>query len=192
MTVITVTVISFTPVKYDTDFLFHIHFSVVICDFLVISSYITIVPIHVPFRIHYRNNLIDKKNSYLIPRPPSWDDHNYSYGHDSNIWTYHKEITNYDWKMYMKEKIWFKKIAKMTVTENWDDRNCTESDNYLTISRSSSASKSVEIFWAEIYRGRLFLGPNLVSFNRTVVPYEISKVNFRVETKIIVSMSEEN
>ena len=53
--------------------------------------------------------------------------------------------------------------------------------------------------WAEIYVGRLFLGPNLVSFNRAVVPlfelsivlYEISKVNFRVETKIIVSMSEE-
>ena len=36
-----------------------------------------------------------------------------------------------------------------------------------------------------------FLGPNLVSFNRTVIPYEISKVNFRVETKILVSMSEE-
>ena len=29
------------------------------------------------------------------------------------------------------------------------------------------------------------------TFNRTVVPYEISKVNFRVETKILVSMSEE-
>jgi hypothetical protein len=36
-----------------------------------------------------------------------------------------------------------------------------------------------------------FLGPNLVSFNQAVVPYEISKVNFRVETKIRVSMSEE-
>ena len=43
-----------------------------------------------------------------------------------------------------------------------------------------------------------FLGPNLVSFNRAVVPlfelivpYEISKVNFRVETTILVSMSEE-
>ena len=35
-----------------------------------------------------------------------------------------------------------------------------------------------------------FLGPNLVSFNRIVIPYEISKVNFRVETKIIFSMSE--
>ena len=69
--------------------------------------------------------------------------------------------------------------------------NARESENYLAISRSSSASKSVEIYWDEIYRGRLFLGPNLVSFNRTVVPYEISKVNFRVETKILVSMSEE-
>ena len=69
--------------------------------------------------------------------------------------------------------------------------NARESENYLAISRSSSASKSVENVWAEIYRGRLFLGPNLVSINRAVVPYEISKVNFRVETKIRVSMSEE-
>ena len=66
---------------YKLDFLFHIHFSVVICDFLVISSLLTIVPIHVPFKIHYRKNLIDKKDSYLIPRPPSWDDRNYSYGY---------------------------------------------------------------------------------------------------------------
>jgi hypothetical protein len=69
--------------------------------------------------------------------------------------------------------------------------NARASENYLAISRSSSTSKSVEIVWAEIYWGRLFLGPNLVSFNRAVVPYEISKVNFRVETKIVVSMSEE-
>ena len=34
--------------------------------------------------------------------------------------------------------------------------NACESDNYLAISRSSSASKKVAIFWAEIYRGRLF------------------------------------
>jgi hypothetical protein len=66
-----------------------------------------------------------------------------------------------------------------------------ESENYLAISRSSSASKSVEIFWAEIYWGRFLLGPNQVSFNRTVVPYEISKVNFRVETQVLVNMSEE-
>ena len=69
--------------------------------------------------------------------------------------------------------------------------NARESENYLAISRSSSASKSVEIFWAEIYWERLFLWPNLVSFNRTVLPYEISKDNFRVEAKICVSMSEE-
>jgi hypothetical protein len=49
---------------------------------------------------------------------------------------------------------------------------------------------SVNIFWAEIYRGRLFLGSNLVSFNQTLVPYEISKVNLHVK-KILVSMSEE-
>jgi hypothetical protein len=36
---------------------------------------------HMSFKIHYRNNLIDKKDSYPIPRPPSWDDRNYSYGH---------------------------------------------------------------------------------------------------------------
>jgi hypothetical protein len=35
----------------------------------------------VSFKIHYRKNLIDKKHSYLIPRPPSWDDRNCSYGH---------------------------------------------------------------------------------------------------------------
>ena len=76
--------------------------------------------------------------------------------------------------------------------------NARESENYLTISRSSSASKSVEIFWADIYWGRLFFRAesSLVqwscrSFIRDIVPYEISKFNFRVETKILVSMSEE-
>jgi hypothetical protein len=52
--------------------------------------------------------------------------------------------------------------------------------------------QKVSRFFGPRYIGDdLFLGPNLVSFNRTVVPYEISKVNFRVETKILVSMSEE-
>ena len=64
--------------------------------------------------------------------------------------------------------------------------NARESENHLAISRSSIASKSVEIFWADS-----FLLPYLVSFNRTLIPYEISKVNFRIETKILVSMSEE-
>jgi hypothetical protein len=66
---------------FKSDFLFDIHFSVVICDFVVKSSQITIVLMHVSFIIHYKNNLLDKKDSYLIPRPPSWDDRNYSYGH---------------------------------------------------------------------------------------------------------------
>ena len=64
-----------------SDFLFHIHFSVVLCDFLVKSSQINIVLMHVSFKIHYRNNLIDKKDSYLISYPSSQDDRNYSYGH---------------------------------------------------------------------------------------------------------------
>jgi hypothetical protein len=47
-------------------------------------------------------------------------------------------------------------------------------------------------FFGPRYIGDDFcLGPNLVSFNRAVVPYEISKVNLRVERKILVSMSEE-
>ena len=51
--------------------------------------------------------------------------------------------------------------------------NARASENYLAIARS--ASKSVEIFWAEIYWGRFFLGSNLVSFNRAVVPlFELS------------------
>ena len=71
--------------------------------------------------------------------------------------------------------------------------NARASENYLAISRSSSASKSVEIYW-----GRLFfraesslIQSSCRSFIRVIVPYEISKVNFHVETKILVSMSEE-
>jgi hypothetical protein len=69
--------------------------------------------------------------------------------------------------------------------------NARASENYLAIARS--ASKSVEIYW-----GRLFLRAesSLIqsscrSFIGVIVPYEISKVNFHVETKILVSMSEE-
>ena len=67
--------------------------------------------------------------------------------------------------------------------------NARASENYLVIS-----SKSVGIIFGPRYIGDdFFLGPNLVSFNRTVVPLLelISKVNFHVETKILVSMSEE-
>jgi hypothetical protein len=69
--------------------------------------------------------------------------------------------------------------------------NTCASENYLAISHSSSASKSVKIFGPRYIGDDFFLVTNLVSFNRAVVPYEISKVNFRVETKILVSMSEE-
>jgi fibronectin type 3 domain-containing protein len=52
--------------------------------------------------------------------------------------------------------------------------------------------QKVSRFYGPRYIGDdFFLGQNLVSFNRVVVPYEISKVNFRVETQILVSMSEE-
>jgi hypothetical protein len=76
--------------------------------------------------------------------------------------------------------------------------NARACENYLAISRSSTASKSVEIFWAEIYWGRLFftaesslIQSSCRSFIGVIVPYEISKVSFHVETKIVVSMSEE-
>ena len=74
--------------------------------------------------------------------------------------------------------------------------NARASENYLAISRSSSASKSVEIFWAEIYWGRLIfraesslIQSSCRSFIGVIVPYEISKVNFRVETKILVRLN---
>jgi len=52
--------------------------------------------------------------------------------------------------------------------------------------------QKVSRFFGSRYIGDEFcLGPNLVSYNRTVIPCEISKVNFCVETKILVSMSEE-
>jgi hypothetical protein len=36
---------------------------------------------HLKYSMQCRNNLINKKDSYLISCPPSWDDRNYSYGH---------------------------------------------------------------------------------------------------------------
>jgi hypothetical protein len=50
---------------------------------------------YVPFKIHYRNNLIDKKHSYLIPRPPSWDDRHCSYGHQLYHSEYYVELAFY-------------------------------------------------------------------------------------------------
>jgi hypothetical protein len=48
--------------------------------------------------------------------------------------------------------------------------NARVSENYLAFSRSSSASKSVEIFGPRYIGDDLLLGSNLVSFNRAVVP----------------------
>jgi diadenosine tetraphosphatase ApaH/serine/threonine PP2A family protein phosphatase len=39
--------------------------------------------------------------------------------------------------------------------------NARASENYRAISRSSSASKSVKIFWVEIYWGQLFIRAGL-------------------------------
>ena len=64
--------------------------------------------------------------------------------------------------------------------------NARASENYLAIS-----SKVSRLFGPRYIGDNFLLGPNLVSFNRAVVPYEIPKINFRVETKILVSMSEE-
>jgi hypothetical protein len=50
---------------------------------------------------------------------------------------------------------------------------------FSIISRSSSASKMSRFFGPRYIGEDFLLGPNLVSFNRTVVPCEISKVNFR-------------
>ena len=69
--------------------------------------------------------------------------------------------------------------------------NARESENDLAISRSSVHQKVSRFFEPRYIGDDFLLGPNLVSFHRTVVPYEISEVNFRVETKILVSMSEE-
>jgi hypothetical protein len=44
--------------------------------------------------------------------------------------------------------------------------NARASENDPAISRSSSASKSVEIFGPRYIGDDFFLGPNLVSFNR--------------------------
>jgi len=68
--------------------------------------------------------------------------------------------------------------------------NARESENYLAISRSSSPSKSVEIVWAEIYRGRLSFRAESSLIQSNCRSLRNLK-SVRVETKILVSMSEE-
>ena len=69
--------------------------------------------------------------------------------------------------------------------------NARASENYLAISHTSSASKSVEIYWGRlIFRAESSLIQSCCrSFIGVIVPYEISKVNFRVETLIFVILS---
>ena len=62
------------------------------------------------------------------------------------------------------------------------------SGNFMLI---QCIKKCRDFFGPRYIEDDFFLGPYLVSFNLTVVLYKISKVNFRVETKILVSMSEE-
>ena len=62
-------------------------------------------------------------------------------------------------------------VCNFTVSLIWNRHRhvCSQIWKFLAISRSSSVSKSVEIFWAEIYRGRLILGPNLVNRNYSAI-----------------------
>ena len=70
--------------------------------------------------------------------------------------------------------------------------NARESENYLPISRSSSASKKCRDFLGRDISGTTFLGPNLVSFNRILVPYEISRVNAQKKKFLSVSQKRFN
>ena len=70
--------------------------------------------------------------------------------------------------------------------------NARESEKIIWQFHAHPVHQKVSRFFGPRYIWDDFsLGLNVVSFNRTVVPYEISKVYFRVETKILVSMSEE-
>ena len=75
--------------------------------------------------------------------------------------------------------------------------NARASENYLAIAHSA-VHQNVSRFFGPRYIGDDFfraesslIQSSCRSFIRVIVPYEISKVNFRVETKILVSMSEE-
>jgi len=64
--------------------------------------------------------------------------------------------------------------------------NARESENYLPISRSSSASKWCRDLLSRDIPGTTFLGSNVVSFNRTlVVPDDISQANFHAENNLL-------
>jgi hypothetical protein len=62
--------------------------------------------------------------------------------------------------------------------------NARASENYLAISRSSSASKSVEIFWAEIvsmfvsFEQKIECSPLLVTNIKKLPPFDQSQIIF--------------
>ena len=69
--------------------------------------------------------------------------------------------------------------------------NARKSENYLAISHSFSDSKSVEISWAEIYRGRLLLGPNL--FSKILDSMSVNKGNNKItELRTILQRESQN
>jgi hypothetical protein len=78
------------------------------------------------------------------------------------------------------------------------ERNCKflVMGHYFKIGLIPKAiSIQVTVFYAD-RKSKMRVESSLIqssccSFFRVIVPYEISKVNFRVETKILVSMSEE-
>jgi hypothetical protein len=68
--------------------------------------------------------------------------------------------------------------------------NACESENLSANFTLIQCIKIVSRFFGPRYIGdNFFLGPNLVSFNRILVPYEISKVNFRANFFFLVSIS---
>ena len=84
---------------------------------------------HVSFKIHYRNNLIDRKDSYLISCPPSWDDRNYRYSHqlypseqwrlandsDCQVWKKNENYKHFYFNCkYMYYKTYWQEVKKLT------------------------------------------------------------------------------
>ena len=89
---------------FKSDFLFDMHFSVVICDFLVRSSWIAVVLVHVSFGVHDGSDLVDKGDSCLVSCPPSWDDRGCSCGHQlypSEHWYIYYYVTSSDISLHV-------------------------------------------------------------------------------------------
>jgi hypothetical protein len=91
---------------------------------------------HVSFKIHYRNNLIDKKHSYPIPRPPSWDDRNCSYGHQLYPSVCCKMLFYAERNYTMNKTSWYSSVTKLLKIFNIQDTmHLKEKTNQLTVFR---------------------------------------------------------